>query len=395
MKALLGFSLVVSAIFCYACQYESNSFRDVLEIPVRSKMDCNDVIPVKEDVERIDYISLETNDSCLISNVLSLQVTREYIFVYNGKTDQIFQFDRTGKFIRQVGRHGNGPGEFDVVLNLCVDELKQEVYIFQYSAPPLVYSFTGEFLRSETIRATDMHVLADGSRILKGLTMAPLAYAPWMVAVQNVEGEVIDSVVPYASEWRNQNCFMKDILFSPVNAKTLLAFTECNDTIFRVSGDGCRSAWVLDRGNSAGYHQRIADIEQFRNNPVHEQDIEVIDFFETAGFVYLRYYKDGYYLQRVSKEDGSVLSQRVPDEYLKATIRIPCQDVIGIPNDIDGGVPFWPEFYVNDRQRAQMVTYLNIQKLYDEKAVGVLPEELRRIGEYDNPIVILYTFRDK
>lgn len=63
----------------------------------------------------IQYIPLETTDSCLISNLLNLQVTTDYMFMYNGKTEEVLQFDRKGKFIRRVGRQGNGPGEYSMI----------------------------------------------------------------------------------------------------------------------------------------------------------------------------------------------------------------------------------------------------------------------------------------
>lgn len=52
--------------------------------------------------------------------------------MYNGKTGQILQFDRKGKFVRQVSRRGNGPGEYGIISDLVVDDQRKELSIFQY-----------------------------------------------------------------------------------------------------------------------------------------------------------------------------------------------------------------------------------------------------------------------
>ena len=88
--------------------------------------------------ERRQYIPLETTDSCLISNLLNLQVTTDYMFMYNGKTEEVLQFDRKGKFIRRVGRQGNGPGEYSMISELAVDDSNKELSIFQYGGDALV-----------------------------------------------------------------------------------------------------------------------------------------------------------------------------------------------------------------------------------------------------------------
>ena len=78
-------------------------------VNIRSALQEEAPISMKEDVESIEYVPLETTDSCLISNLMNLQVTADYMFMYNGKTEEVLQFNREGKFIRKIGCQGNGP----------------------------------------------------------------------------------------------------------------------------------------------------------------------------------------------------------------------------------------------------------------------------------------------
>lgn len=396
MKSNLIISVLLVSTCLYSCQSEEKQTGETYVIPVRSLLKESNEISLKDDIEKIRYIPLETNDQCLISNAFTVEMdkNKEYMFIYNGKTDQVFQFDKSGKFIRELGRQGNGPGEHNVVLSLAIDDEKKEIYTFHYSGAPIVHSFDGVFLRNDTIQATDLFYLSDGKRVLKGINMAPIQMAPWLAALQDINMNITDSIVPYKPDWNKEVCYMQEIVFSPASLDHVLAYTECNDTVFSISSDGCKPVCVLSRENSTGYHQNVADINQLRNNPVKDGDITLIDMFESPRFYYYRYYKDGeYYLQRLSKNDGSVLSQKVPESYKEATVSIPCQNALGIKNDMDGGVPFWPEFYIDSKTRAQMITYDIIQKLKESGDIKNLPDELANLDEYDNPVIILYTFK--
>ena len=59
-----------------ACQPKSSSLSECPIVNVRSALQKETPISMKEDVVSIQYIPLETTDSCLISNLLNLQVTR-------------------------------------------------------------------------------------------------------------------------------------------------------------------------------------------------------------------------------------------------------------------------------------------------------------------------------
>lgn len=80
MKNLHYFAAaVLAASLLVACQSPSKEGEGVITVPVRTQLAQQDVIPVSDDVEKIEYIPLETGDSCLVSNILSMQVSRDYL----------------------------------------------------------------------------------------------------------------------------------------------------------------------------------------------------------------------------------------------------------------------------------------------------------------------------
>ena len=142
--------LCCATLSLVACQPGRQAGPELPVVGVRTALEGENPISLKEDVEHIEYIPLETNDSCLVSNPLDLQVSADFLFMYNGKTGQVLQFDRAGKFLRAVGRQGNGPGEYGMVSNLAVNNAQKELTVCQYGSPALIYSFDGRFLRSDT-----------------------------------------------------------------------------------------------------------------------------------------------------------------------------------------------------------------------------------------------------
>lgn len=107
----------------------------------------------------------------------------------------------------------------------------------------------------------------------------------------------------------------------------------------------------------------------------------------------MRLYKgDAIFIQRFDKKTGELKSQRIPDDYLECSAAIPGGNVIGMDNDIDGGIPFWPEYVMADGGRAQVVNADILLALREKGYLKQAPDILN-IGDEANPVVILYTFK--
>ena len=86
-KAQVWIGVVLTLLILGACQSASLEKKDVWVADVRSAMEQNTPFSMKDDVMGIEYIPLETTDSCLISNLTYLIMDDDFIFVQNGKTE--------------------------------------------------------------------------------------------------------------------------------------------------------------------------------------------------------------------------------------------------------------------------------------------------------------------
>ena len=76
---------------------------------------------LSEIVDDIEYIKLEkTPESLIGGSNLPIYITREFIFVYH--KNRVLQFSRNGKYIKQIGRFGKGPGEYQGTRGFVLDE---------------------------------------------------------------------------------------------------------------------------------------------------------------------------------------------------------------------------------------------------------------------------------
>lgn len=103
-----------------------------------------------QDIAEVEYLVLETNDSCLFSDFRSLH---DHVAVCVNYVENSFVFfDRaTGKPVSKVNRYGNGPGEYTFCGISVYSEEKDELFIFEFSGIK-VYSKDGIFKRNLSFR---------------------------------------------------------------------------------------------------------------------------------------------------------------------------------------------------------------------------------------------------
>ena len=91
-------------------------------------------IQIKDIFSQIDYIFLETLPECLlIESDMEVFVTGKYIIVNNKYFGGNYLFDRkTGKFLYEIGKKGQGPGEYYFVCTYPFNEKYELFYVERF-----------------------------------------------------------------------------------------------------------------------------------------------------------------------------------------------------------------------------------------------------------------------
>ena len=105
-----------------------------------------------QDIVDVEYIPLETTDEFLCPGNLNAIVSNNLIAVNDMRSGSIILFDISGKGLININKRGQGPGEYQAVLDIAFDEEKNEMYVIDMRSQIFIYDLNGKFIRSFKIQ---------------------------------------------------------------------------------------------------------------------------------------------------------------------------------------------------------------------------------------------------
>lgn len=83
-----------------------------IEINVFKAIEDARDFPLSKIIDDVEFVQLESTIDSYFSMYSSLNVTDQYILITSEFERRVLLFNRSGKFIRQIGSQGKGPGEY-------------------------------------------------------------------------------------------------------------------------------------------------------------------------------------------------------------------------------------------------------------------------------------------
>jgi len=157
-KYMLSFStlrffvilFLIGLLSCNSSVGKKNYGDTILRIELCSQNNNINYLHASELVSDIEYVALETSAQCLINGYPDVDVSDNYILTYGDSNCLLFS--RQGKFIRQIGSKGQGPGEYTGSITMVrIDEKSGMVYIASLYEL-LVFRMNGEFVKKLNLR---------------------------------------------------------------------------------------------------------------------------------------------------------------------------------------------------------------------------------------------------
>lgn len=125
-------------------------------------------------VDSIEYIALETNDSCLIKKVSDMAFSEQHLFVFDEPQQTIWVFDRKGKFLNKICKKGTGPGEYSTVHRFEYDAKNNRIAVLSsFQQKLLYYTLQGEYIKTVKlgVKAQDFKLCPEGGIVLSNAGM--------------------------------------------------------------------------------------------------------------------------------------------------------------------------------------------------------------------------------
>lgn len=136
--------LVISIIYCItAC---NNIDKNYLKINLDN---ATDSIYYSEFAKSLDYIQLNMNDSCLISEIKSIYMDEDTFCLLDRGGAGIFIFTSTGKLVNQINYFGQAPHEFTDITAFTIDPHLNQICIWDVGSRSIKkYTYKGEFVKT-------------------------------------------------------------------------------------------------------------------------------------------------------------------------------------------------------------------------------------------------------
>lgn len=124
------------------------------------------------DIGNVSYVPLETLEESLIKSYNHIAMDPERIVITDRSQNQVFIFDKNGKFLNKISKCGGGPKDYQRITLSCVDFGRKFVYIWDNTLLNRikVYDFDGAFVKQINLTAVpwpdQMYVYDDSHLII-------------------------------------------------------------------------------------------------------------------------------------------------------------------------------------------------------------------------------------
>jgi hypothetical protein len=377
MKKLLYLCIILPIVSCVSRSHQEIGVDDSLGLPyyVSLETPLKNRVPVdlSEIGGSITYIPLETSQNTLVGRVSKIIVTDSLIFI-STIPYKLMAFDYSGRFVRNYGNVGRGPGEFIHISDFAVSFDRSRVYIMTTGGIRLAYDMSADFLHATKVNASHFipyndtlfvyHL--DNRRPMADQSRLPGAPVGVSVFFSDLQGNMRESYM-YRHLVESPTIVFLPILYHSENSVRF--FERLVDSLYTVTPEALIPYAAFDLGServpldfyltpSSTTVELFAKMESY----AHKFDLQAV--LEDREHLYIKFVS------------GSEDRRRYDYGFFnKQTGAVKITEKGGFTNDLDGGVPFFPKYVYNDEV---LVDYVDAYVL-KEHVASLDPAEMTRL----------------
>ncbi len=405
MKRVFHFSALLA--ICLA----AGEIKPPITIDVVAGMKNQVKMKLSDFADSITYIPLQGLPDFPIGWVINLQMTPDEVFVLASHGIGLLRFSRNGQLKNKIGRIGNGPGELSMGSDFSLLPEEKRVYFHRnFTHNELCYSYDGKFiedikadkskLSGRTIMLSPNRILKIGAKRTPPEVIPPGNYEAILVDRKGAAIQTVSSPLKNTDEWRSRPQAMMMTFSgerSEVWYKNKYLFDACaSDTVYEASPEGIKARYFLNKGKYAG-PKWLGGLFSSRTKSLSSDFIVNQAVFESDDFLLFRArLQTKCYLVRMNKKENSPASMMAANVPENAGY----PPTLKIPNDLDGGISFYPEFTNREGNiwisTITALEYLQeIKELAKKGKIDLSKKSNRAVALYnqlkeeDNPVVML------
>lgn len=158
---ITGLALICWVFF--SCSTPGESGLQTILVPKKIEGELH----LEQLTKSLKLIQLETNENSLLTGVLDIKLFHEEIYVSDASR-RILIFDQEGKFLKVLGKRGEGPGEYKFFPYMTID-LESNLFYVASAMKLFVYSKEDELLFENALPfyVNSLAVLEDKLMVLR------------------------------------------------------------------------------------------------------------------------------------------------------------------------------------------------------------------------------------
>lgn len=360
-----------------ACQNNSKNDGDVTVVV--EKTDFKKTYKASDIFENVEIIPLETHDSCLIGDCSKMVLVKDTIYILDKKSNQMFCFDRQGKYLRKIGRIGRAGDEYSEIDDFCILR-NGNIAINDHNLSKLIIYDC----RNKALVIQKLPFVADALEELNDSVMVFNGYDNPVIVWNYRQQKVINSFLEYDKKFCSR-------LLKPFTKfkDEVLWQREYHQELFRVEENGLETARKIDFGEHNFTGKLVVGFMGLYFLPSDVADMGT--YTETSDYITFRFSCDiinenPFFAFHSKKGKRNII---LNEDYFTDNLTYyisPPQVETDAP---DGGfvAALQTSIWFNHIEK------LEASKQYESDSFNALKERIKNVQFSDNPVVAIYKLK--
>ena len=248
MKKIPVLSLLIAFIMTSCSQHVSTDKKSVAIIELKEAFANRKSITINDISINFEYVRLETKDECLTGTRLAVYSNDQYLIAIDRK--KILLFDRKdGKFIREIGHMGNGPGEYSRTYNVMPFNEGRNIVYAGRNKKRYGYSLDGQLKDTLSIPELVSEIGNIDDNIFAAFLPDYQGGEKNKIIIFNQKDSLLKTFPNYLSAPKTSSFFAwnPNSWFYKLN-KQLYFYQLFNDTLFHVKTNSITPRYVFNMG---------------------------------------------------------------------------------------------------------------------------------------------------
>ncbi len=140
--------LVLSIVLCASCM--KKQVEGLTETVLRVELK-ESILAFEDLFVRADLIPLETQDSCFIIDIEKVIPYGDGLLIFDPIRPALLAFDKGGRFVKQISRKGDGPGEYQAISDVFINREMGNVCFLSPYGNISTYDMDGQYIGQDLL----------------------------------------------------------------------------------------------------------------------------------------------------------------------------------------------------------------------------------------------------